>query len=199
MRELSYAAKTNYRFVLNETVAIAELIYRGASPQEIRRKVIDEDLFQLRTVASRKRLLSNILRRLQEVDRAYIKLLVTGNTDTRRLTVLFLILREDRLLRELIGEVLLDKLKRFIHTIEPTDLQTFFETKRSQSPTILTWSESTYQKVTSSCVLTLVSAGLLQPIEPRGTYEIRSIPLPAALRQQLLADGQEVYLTLMLN
>lgn len=194
-----YAAKTNYAFVLNETVAIAQLIHQGATTKEIRQKVIDEDLLQLRAVASRQRSLSNILKRLHKADKAYIKLIATGNADTRRFTVLFLILREDHLLRELIVEVLLDKLKRFIHTVETVDLQTFFETKRSQSPIISAWSESTYQKVTSSCVLTLVNAGLLQPIKPRGNYEIRAVPLPTTLRQQLLADGQEVYLTLMLN
>jgi hypothetical protein len=199
MSETCYAARTNYAFGLNETVAVAQLIYQGEITKDIIRKVIEEDLFQLRAVTSRKRALSVILKRLHKVNEAYIQLLATGNSDIRRLTVLFLILRQDRLLQELISEVLLDKLKRFIYIVQPVDLQIFFETKRSQNSTIAAWSESTYHKVTSSCILTLVRAGLLQPIKPRGNYEIRPVPLPVSLRQQLLADGQEIYLTLMLN
>ena len=57
----------------------------------------------------------------------------TGNPDTRRLTILFLILREHRLLRELIAEVLLDKIKGFDYVVTPGDLRTFFEGKRDQN------------------------------------------------------------------
>jgi hypothetical protein len=199
MTSTSYVARTNNAFILTETVKVAQLIHQGATFDEIRQQVIEEDLFQLRSLTSRSRVLNTVLQRLQKVDLSYIKLLTLGNTDIRRLTNLFLILRSDLLLRELIDEVLLDKLKRLVYTVNPAELRTFFETKREQSPTIAKWSDSTYQKTASNTVLVLVSAGLLQPIKPRGNYEIRPVPIPGALRQQLLLDGEELYLRLMLN
>ncbi len=111
-----------------------------------------EDLFQLRSQVSRERTLQTVLRRLQQVTEIYIQLIATGNPDIRRLTVLFLILQEDRLLREFIIEVLLDKIKGFDRLVTPTDLRTFFEEKRVRSSTVAAWSESTYKKVTSKAL-----------------------------------------------
>lgn len=199
MTSTSYIARTNNAFILTETVKVAQLIHQGATFDEIRQQVIEEDLFQLRSLTSRRRVLNSVLQRLQKVDSSYIQLLAISNVDIRRLTNLFLILRSDRLLRELIDEVLLDKLKRFVFTVAPSDLRSFFEMKREQSPIIAQWSNSTYQKTVSNTVLILVNAHLLHPIKPRGNYEIRPVPLPGALRQQLLLDGEELYLRLMLN
>jgi hypothetical protein len=199
MTETAYAARTSHAFVLTETVTVAELIHHGATQEDIRQRVLMEDLFQLRSQVSRERALQTILKRLHQVPEAYIKLIATGNPDTRRLTILFLILRENRLLRELIIEVLLDKLKGYDYVVTIADLRTFFEGKRDQNPTVAAWSDSTYKKAASNIVLVLVNAGLLQPTSPRGNYQIRALPVPSPLRQQLVADGLGHYLTLMLD
>jgi Putative inner membrane protein (DUF1819) len=199
MTETAYAARTNHAFVLTETLRVAELMYQGATQEDIRQRVLVEDLFQLRSQVSRERALQTVLKRLQQVAEEYIQLIATGNPDTRRFTILFLILREHRLLRELIVEVLLDKIKGFDYVVTTADLRTFFEGKRDQNLTVAAWSDSTYKKAVSNTLLVLVNAGLLQPTSPRGNYQIRSVPVPSALRQQLLADGLAHYLTLMLD
>jgi Putative inner membrane protein (DUF1819) len=199
MTETTYAARTNNAFVLRETVTVAELIYQGATEDDIRHQVLVEDLFQLRSQLSRQRALQAILKRLHQVPESYVKLIATGNLDIRRYTILFLILREHRLLRELIAEILLDKIKTFDYTVTEADLRAFFALKREQSETVAAWSDSTYKKVASSTVLVLVNAGLLQPSSQRGNYEIRSLPIPSVLRQQLLNDGFGHYLPLMLD
>lgn len=199
MTETAYAARTNHAFVLTETVTVAELMHQGATADDIHRQVLVEDLFQLRSQASRERALQTILKRLHQVPETYVHLIATGNIDTRRYTILFLILREHRLLRELVAEILLDKIKAFDYVLTAADLRTFFEGKREQSATVAAWSDSTYKKVMSSTVQVIVNAGLLQPTPQRGNYEIRSIPIPSVLRQQLLNDGFGHYLALMLD
>ncbi|MEH2259114.1 BrxA family protein [Nostoc sp.] len=199
MTETAYAARTNHAFVLTETLRVAELMYQGATQEDIRQRVLVDDLFQLRSQVSRERALQTVLKRLQQVAEEYIQLIATGNLDTRRFTILFLILQEHRLLRELIAEVLLDKIKGFDYVVTTADLRTFFEGKRDQNSTVAAWSNSTYKKAASNTLLVLVNAGLLQPTSPRGNYQIRSVPVPSALRQQLLADGLAHYLTLMLD
>ncbi len=99
MTSTSYIARTNNAFILTETVQVAQLMHQGATLDEIRRQVIVEDLFQLRSLTSRRRVLNTVLQRLQKVDSSYIKLLAISNIDIRRLTNLLLILRSDRLLR----------------------------------------------------------------------------------------------------
>ena len=199
MTETAYAARTNNAFVLTETVTVAELMHQGATENDIRYSVLVEDLFQLRSQASRESAIATIFKRLTQVPEAYVRLIATGNIDIRRYTILFLILREHRLLRELVAEVLLDKIKAFDYIVTAADVRTFFEGKREQSATVAAWSDSTYKKVISSTVQVLVNAELLQPTSERGNYEIQSIPIPSVLRQQLKSDGFGNYLALMLD
>lgn len=199
MTATAYTARTNNAFVLAETVTVAKLMHQGLTQKDIRQRVLVEDLFQIRSQVSRERALQSILKRLHQVPEAYITLIATGNPDTRRLTILFLILREHRLLCELIAEVLLDKLKRYDYVLTLADLRTFFEGKRDQNLTVAAWSDSTYRKAASNTINVLVNAGLLQPTSPRGNYQIRAVPVPSPLRHQLLADGLGHYLTLMFD
>lgn len=195
----AYSAHTSHAFVLTETVTIASLMYQGATQEDIRQRVLVEDLFQLRSQVSRERALQIVLKRLRQVP-AYVQLIATGNPDTRQLTILFLILREHRLLRELTAEVILDKIQGFDYVVTSADLRAFFAGKRDQNSTVAAWSASTYKKVASNAVLVLVNSWLLQPTwSLRGNYQIRAVPVPSALRQQLLADGLGYYLTLMLD
>lgn len=196
---LSYAAHTKYAFALTETVAIAELLCQGLDYETIQQQVVIDDLLQMRSQTSRQGALRTIFQRLEKLPSEYIKLITMGNTDIRRFTVFFAILLQNRLLRELITDVLLDKFKQFDLIIKSSDLRVFFESKREESQILSKWSDATYQKACSNTVLVLVSARLLQPTKPKGNYEIRATPVPIALKQQLIADGLEQILVLMLN
>ncbi|MEL6351577.1 MAG: BrxA family protein [Cyanobacteria bacterium J06627_28] len=202
---LDYKAQTKHIFPLAETVAVAKLLVQGVDRADVRRQVLEEDLFELRSPASRAGALQMIWRRLDKFPLEYSELLANGNSDTKRFTLLFIILCEHRLLREFIAEVLVEKLRGLSLTVTTTDLRAFFETKREQEATLAEWSEATFKKAASNTLLLLVRSGLLQPLigdskeDKRGCYEIRAVPPPAALRQQLVLDGYEKYLALMLD
>lgn len=99
----SYAAHTKYAFAFTETVAIAELLCQGLDRETIKQRVVEDDLFQMRSQASRLGAFQTIWQRLEKLTPEYIQLIATGYADVRRFTVLFSILLQHRLLRELIG------------------------------------------------------------------------------------------------
>ncbi|MBD3886981.1 DUF1819 family protein [Phormidium tenue FACHB-886] len=146
MLNLAYAAHTRYAFALTETVAIAELLFQGLDRETIKQMVVQDDLLQMRSQTSRQGAFQTIWKRLEKLSPDYIKLIATGNADVRRFTILFSILLEHRLLRELIIEVLLDKLKQFDLVIKSSDLRIFFEAKREESQILAKWSDATYKK-----------------------------------------------------
>ena len=195
----SYAAHTRYAFAFTETAAIAELLCQGLDYKTIKQRVVEDDLFQIRSRNSRQGAFQTIWQRLEKLPPEYVQLIAMGHADIRRFTVLCLILLQHRLLRELIVEVLLNKVHQFDLVLKASDLRVFFEIKREESQTLAKWAKATYQKASSNTVLVLVGAGLLQPIKPKGTYEIRATPVPSALKQQLIADGLDKLLVLMLN
>lgn len=197
--ENEYITYTRCLFTFTETVKIASLLERGETLENISDLVLQEDLLQIRSRASRKSSLRIILKRLSLLSERYIQFIASDNIDLQRLTIFWTILREHRLLRELIREVIIEQLYRMERVISDRDLQEFFLTKYEQQEAIRNWSASTYQKTASHIVTTLVRAGMLYPIQYRKQYEIRSAPLPSQLRDQLIADGWEHYLLLMLD
>jgi hypothetical protein len=199
MKNADYVNFTKQAFALSETVTIATLIAKGASLDEVKQQVLDHDVLQLRSRSSREGALRTILRRFNNVSKDYIDLLASDNPDLRRFTLLFLLLQENRLMRELIAEVLIEKLNQLDPIAKGTEIRSFFETKREQEPVVAQWSASTFERTAQNTVMALVRAGLLSPIQPKGDYEIRSMPVPSPLRQQLILDGFEAYLALMLN
>jgi hypothetical protein len=194
-----YRALTKNAFSLTETVAIASLITQGVSPEDIRYQVLESNLLQLRSYSSREGALQTILRRFKDVPKDYIFLLVSDNLDIRRFTLFFLVLQENRLLRELVTAVLREKLNRLEKMVKLSELKVFFEAKREQEPAITKWSTSTYRKTVQNTIMALVKAGFLYLMPSRKDYEIRAIPIPFQLRQQLIVDGYESYLVLMLD
>lgn len=196
---VEYITYTRCLFVFRETVAIAKLLDRGENLEKVSYQVLKEDLLQIRSLASRRSSLRIILKRLNLLSPAYISFIASDNIDLQKLTIFWMLLREHRLLRELIREVIIEKLYGLDRIVYDRDLHEFFMTKLEQQEVIRSWSESTYQKTASHIVTTLVRAGLLYPIQYRKKYEIRPMPLPKQLRQQLVNDGWEHYLILMLD
>jgi hypothetical protein len=218
----NYKAYTNFPFLLCEASLVAQLLQEGLSWQQIKGQVVDDpperlpigaaspflrnaarvehrDILQIRSKASRQGAMRALEQLLNHIPQPYLQFLVTGNSDLRRATLLFLTLRINRLLREVISEVLLDRLKSLDRSLDSNTIAAFFDLKCEQENVISQWSKSTYQKVCSNTILILVRAGLLIPGNNRKTYEIQAMPIPIQLKQQLKNDGLELYLKLMLN
>ena len=203
----SYKAHTNFPFLLSEATSIAQLLGRGISLAQIKAKVInppsetlcEEDILQFRSKASRQGAMRALEQLLNNIPQPYIQFLATGNSDLRRATLLFLTLRINRLLREVISEVLLDRLKSLDRSLDSNTIAAFFSLKCEQEQIVSQWSKSTYQKVCSNTVLILVRSGLLIASRDKKTYEIQAMPIPLQLKQQLENDRLELYLKLMLN
>lgn len=178
---------------------MARLVKEGLSDEEIRHRVVDLDLLQIRSRSSREGALRMLKHLLSMAPTPYIEFLVEGNHDLRRYTLLFLTFRVNRFLRDVSSEFLLYKLRSLDVHVSKKSLQAFFEIKREQEPVIHQWSSATYQKVCSNTILTLVRSGLLTTTSIKGIYEIKAMPIPIQLKQQLLNDELEFYLKLMLN
>jgi hypothetical protein len=194
-----YKAHTKNAFPLIEVVNVAELLSQGVSVEKIRIQALDDDLFQLRSRVSRLGMLRSILNFLHGLSGNYLNFLAKGDFELKRFTLLFLILRDNRLLRDFVNELLLEKLQRMDPVLQRAEINAFFLAKREQTTVLAEWSDSTFQKAVSNSILALVKSGILHPLDRKEKYEIRSSPVPRALQEQLLNDGYNDYLRLLLN
>lgn len=211
----NYKAYTNFPFLICEASLVARLLQEGLSWKQIKGQVIDasqerirvgtavplenRDILQIRSKASRQGAMRALEQLLNDIPQPYIQFLATGNSDLRRATLLFLTLRMNRLLREVIYEVLLERLKGLDRSLDSKTLAAFFDLKSEQEQIVSQWSKSTYRKVCSNTILILVRSGLLIPGSNKKTYQIQAMPVPIQLKRQLENDRLELYLKLMLN
>ncbi len=190
------ASITGRPFLFNETVVVARLLMEGRDEQEISREVVEDGLFQMGSIHSRRFTLGVVMRRLRRSPHELLEFLAYGEQNLARLANLYLMLREFRLVREVSAELLADKLLLFDETLSRPELERFLEHKREQSDVIAGWSETTFEKVRRNVARVFVDAGLL---EGRGPWRITPPFVPEALRQFLRERGDERYLTLMLD
>jgi hypothetical protein len=193
----SYAAFTNQGFMLREVSLTADLLRHGSARAEIRREAVEHDLYQIASMASRKTTVNAVLSRLEAVPPSLLEHLAEGSLDLRRLTNLYLVLLQHRLLREFIAEVVLEAFSRFSYLVSQAEVNAFMTHKQHQIPEIDSWSELTRQKSRSTLVNLCVSAGLLHR-EGEG-LSIQPQSVPPALRQELLDAERQLFLRLLLD
>ena len=194
--ETAYAAYTNQGFLLREAGLVAELLLANMSREAILHEVVEGDLFQLASVASRKTTLQVLLRRFEGAPPSLLSQL-SGSPELRRLTNLYLIFLKHRLLREFVAEVLLDAASRLSYVVTKGDVNVFMVFKRSQVDELERWSEATATKAQSNLVNLCVNAGILEKNAAGLMVQLQNVP--AALSSELRAAGRQSFRRLLLD
>ena len=193
----TYAAYTNQGFLLHEVSFTAKQLLAGASLTDVAQQVTEQNVFQLRSAASRKTILSAVTQRLEHAGDELLSFLAGQEPELKRLTNFYLILLRHRLLREFVAEVLHEELLQFSTTLHRGRVQAFFERKRVQESTVGGWSEQTLEKAKANILTVCSDAGLLQP-QASGFLIVAQL-VPSRLRQALVSAGREAYLPLLLD
>lgn len=191
-----YAAFTNQGLQTHEVSQVAELLLAGASKEQLRHAIVEENRFQLRSEASRKTYFKTVTSRLEQAGDSLLRLLLDADFSTRRLTNLYLLLLQHRLLREFIAELVLDELAALRKHLDRSRLAQYMSEKR-HNPVIADWSDATLQKSTSNLLRICKEAGLLDDQESQLHICLQFVP--AALRRELQAANRQAYLKLLLD
>lgn len=131
-------------FLFLETRKVANLVLQGLTDDEIKKKAVDENIFQVNTETRRKEIVRIILRRVKVLDEFLMKKLAYGDVETGKLITLYAIMKTDRLFFEFMNEVFKDKLIVKEETIEDKDFNLFFDRKKEQSKKVASWDDYTF-------------------------------------------------------
>lgn len=148
-------------FLYNETFKVAELYIKGFSEEEIKKEVIHQNIFQVKTEKRKREITIAVLKRLKTLDAFLVNKIVTTDINTSKLITLYAILKTDRLFFEFMHEIFREKLAVHELTLEDRDFNVFFEAKRQQSKTVAKWKEYTFYKLKQVYLRILTDAGLL--------------------------------------
>lgn len=142
---------------MKETVRLLQ----NHSIEEVHDIVIQENIYQQKADS---RIISEfgcIKRRIEAVPEELTSLLLATDLKTAKLITLISAMASDRMLFELVYEVVREKLRLGDSEFKEADLNIFFGRKQDQDEKVAKWTEATVKKLKSTYTRFLIEAGLL--------------------------------------
>jgi Putative inner membrane protein (DUF1819) len=162
MPGMEYRAFSNQGFLFQETVRVARLFVQGHNADQVRRLALEEDLFELRSLQSRKTMVNAVLERFDGLSCETVSQLVAASPDTQRALVLLLIAKRHRLLAETLLE--LNRWSVTVSSVTLAAFRGFFQRSRADDLTLSGWSDETFQKSVGNVLKYLREARLIVPL-----------------------------------
>ncbi|NMM63714.1 DUF1819 family protein [Clostridium sp. P21] len=184
-------------YLYKETKKAAILINQGLSLSEIKKKSLEENIFQLESEARKKEVASIIASRLQILDKHIIEKIVKGNIETSKILVLYSIIKTDRLFFEFMNEIYKEKILLRDFYIKDKDFNLFFQSKREQSDKVASWTEYTLKKLKQVYIRILFECGLIK--NQKGDREIKIPIVENEVKQYLYKIGDKIYINAILG
>lgn len=193
--ELEYSSVlTGAGFMFYEVKEVAKLKQQGLNDQEIRKKVLNENIFQYDKMSSIKRALPYIVKRVNLLDETLTQLLIDETYEVGKVINLYAIMKFDRLFYEFMNEIIGEKLDSHNLYLDKVDVNSFFEIKREQSVFMASWSESTISKLKQVFKKILLNVGILKSLK---TGELDRLIIDEKVSSYLKSIGDFNYLKAM--
>lgn len=193
--ELEYSSVlTGAAFMFFEFKQVVMLKEQGLSDQEIRKKVVHENLFQHKKISSLQRGFPSILRRVNVLDSTLRKMVIEDSIEVGKFINLYAIMKTDRLFYEFIEEVVYEKLRLNNYILEKKDLNTYFTVKAEQNMNIANWTEATIHKLKLVYLKILLDSGLLTD---KKSGELNHLAIDEQVKSHLLQVGEVQFVRVM--
>lgn len=166
-----------------------KLMSEGKTSDQIKKMIVDENLFGAPNEYRAKRYYGYISNRAAHLDPKGLELFWSSDLQTQKLLNLICVLRGDRLFYEFIYEVYREKHILGAEYLESADGSIFFRNKGIQSEVVESWKDTTRRKVQNCYFNFMTDCGLLANLE--GKYAITPPLLDIALELYLVANGEE--------
>lgn len=183
-------------FAFAEMRKTIELLYGGMSREEVKAKIMDENLYQLKSPERLKRTVNYIFNRIDSLPEEMIVFFGKLDTDNQKLIVLISIMRTDLLFFEFVYQVFRGKLIVGEKTIENRDINGFFDEKAADSDIVSSWSESCIKKLKNCYLRNLIDAGLMDNSRSR---QIKAALVNYRLEDMLKQNDMIAYLNAIIG
>jgi Putative inner membrane protein (DUF1819). len=191
-KELEYSATlTGASFLLYELKQVLKLKKQGFTDAEIKKKVIEENVFEYKFTSSLKRIVPSVIRRANALDESIHDWVLNSPLEVGKVINLYAIMKTDKLFFEFMNEVIREKFDANNYLLEKKDLNVFFVTKAEQDEKMSKWTEQTISKLKQVYMKLLYEAGLLRD---KKSGELSRILLDEDIKRHLTYVGDSAYL-----
>ncbi|EOP54851.1 hypothetical protein IIW_00985 [Bacillus cereus VD136] len=198
MENLRYSTTIKARPLLYlEMKKAANLVVEGNTLEQVKKLILEENIYQVKTESRKKEFASIVSSRLQVLDEFLMKQLVYGDVETSKLIVLYTIIKTDRLFYEFMDEVIKDKYILRDFSLADKDFNIFFLCKREQSDVVAGWKDYTFYKLQQVFIRILFEVGILK--NQKGERDINVPFLSNDVKQHLKEIGDGAFVTLLVG
>lgn len=166
-----------YRYEIKQVLA---LLKQGMTKEEIREKVLRENLFRQKSRNANILLLRKVFKRIGHLDEFLADVVLNGTSRDVNAVLLYTYLKTYRFLKEFAYEVVIYLYEQGRPIVTHADIVEFFERKEEQSPQVRNFTPETKQKMRQVMLKAFVDAEWLLPREQE--WEIRPIPISGELK-----------------
>ena len=190
MIEQNYSAGImSQSFWFNEFRQLLKLRTENCDTDEIKKRIIEENLFGAPNEYRARRIYGYLINRVSAVEKELADLFFSSDLATQKLINLIAVIRKDRLFFEFLYEVYREKIIVGEQTLETAAGKTFFNLKETQDDTIAQWKDTTKRRVQSAYFNFMTESNLLR-FENQKKYAITQPILDIALEQYLRSHGE---------
>ncbi len=186
------AGGVKYLLWFMETKETVRLL-QNHSMKEVRDIVIKENIYQQKTEDRIKSEFGCIKRRIEAAPEELMALLLTTDLNTAKLITLISAMASDRMLFELVYELVREKLHLGDSEFKEADLNIFFGRKQEQDEKVAKWTEATIKKLKSTYTKFLMEAGLITINEDKSKRIVKPY-IEDELRKILINNDMRDYL-----
>ena len=173
MEQVYSAGAVSRPFWFVEFKKVANLLNRGLSLDEVREKVLSENLFDVAKEYRAKEILNGVFRRIKMLDSKGVALFCESDMATMKLIEFIAIMQTDRLLAEFMNEVYHEKIVVGDYDLRDADFNIYFKRKQDIDEGLMSLKDYTLKKLRNSYVNYMVEAGLVSRIS-----DVRTITPP---------------------
>ena len=190
MNENNYSAGImSQAFWFSEVRQFLNLKKNKYNSEDIKRTVVEENLFGAPNEYRAKRIYGYILNRVNAIEPELEELFFSSDLATQKIINLIAVIRNDRLFFEFLYEVYREKIIIGEEILETAAGKTFFYLKETQDDTIAQWKDTTKRRVQSAYYNFMTESNLLR-FESQKKYIITQPILDIALEQYLRSHGE---------
>ena len=154
---------TREQFLFFEMRVVAGLVMQGKSREDILAKIFAENLFQMPTERTIKKLTNACFRRLDALDSPeLVSYLADSSAEVAKQINLYAIMCENRIAYDFMTEVIGEKYRLQELDFSAKDVNVFFMELAEKVPAVDSWSESTIKKLKQVLVRFLVECEYLE-------------------------------------
>ena len=190
-QNLVYSARlTGNQFLYNEFKVMTKLTLQGLDKKTIFEKIVDENLFEYRSLKSIGKHLGAVWERVNYLDEYLKEKVVNEPNEIGRIINFYAILKYDTLFLEFMLEVVQEKFSTSQNELTNADISNFFSVKAEQSDIVKDFKEATIKRLRLAYVEILLGAGYIIKTENKDKY-LLTTPLAVYQISEHLRDNNE--------